>query len=479
MLEKNTKSARTSAKTFIRSALCLLALVAVVGSGPVAAQGLTVRRVMTPRLPAGMGALAGALRGIGGDVPTEIAETFFVSADGTLMRVERVDETVIYDLNGAGRVITIDEREMTWEQKTFAEYQEPFRQLTDGGAPGRDREAPAGAPESPDFEDIAASIDIRMEAQDETEVNGYQSLLAHQVVSFDMSSQGQAQSPLGMDGTMHAASKVWFVDRRDFDLMPLNHFYQQLAERLFGVPLGGAGQDMTSWMNDPRARELIEEFQTQTEQYQNMEALPTPRSSWSPAVRSWTERRRLPIAMPVRTIRQTRTAAMGAGCSAPSGVWARWLVRGIRPPLGQVPGQPARPSSVVHISSTMATNPVHPMPGCSCHPDHPTERSLSSGASLKSLDTIPGARRPAGKAWRLRILGIFEGDATPAAGMPAPELSSDLRDSLLEGRSELDLGHVSVGSQFRLGRRSDLVDRHAGRTFDEVKTIRLHLHHTQ
>ncbi len=258
--------------------LWCVAFVLVVGVVPVAAQGLTagrgmtVRRDMTPRLPPGMGALAGALQGLGGNVPTEISETFFVNADGTKLRVERVDEVIIYDLNGEGTVITIDEREMTWERKSFAEYQEPFRQLTQGEAGGRGG-ATTGAPPPPDFEDIRDSIDVWMESQGQTEINGQRALLAHQVVSFDMSSSGQAQP--GMDGTMYTALKIWFVDKSVLDLTSLNEIQRQLAVRLLGVPLGGGGQDMNSWINDPEARKLVEDFHADMAEFEGMEALVT------------------------------------------------------------------------------------------------------------------------------------------------------------------------------------------------------------
>ena len=52
--------------------------------------------------------------------------------------------------------------------------------------------------------------------------------------------------------------------------------------------------------------------------------------------------------------------------------------------------------------------------------------ACASVLSWKSGDTYAGARRPAGKARRVRISGIFERGATPPAGMPRPEDVSEL-----------------------------------------------------
>ena len=47
--------------------------------------------------------------------------------------------------------------------------------------------------------------------------------------------------------------------------------------------------------------------------------------------------------------------------------------------------------------------------------------------SPKFGDEFSGARRPAGKARRPSISGIFEGGATPPAGMPRPENVGEFR----------------------------------------------------
>ena len=51
----------------------------------------------------------------------------------------------------------------------------------------------------------------------------------------------------------------------------------------------------------------------------------------------------------------------------------------------------------------------------------------SSVPSPKFGDKFSGARRPAGKARRARIPGVFERGATPPAGMPRPENVSEFR----------------------------------------------------
>lgn len=52
-------------------------------------------------MPAGLGALAGLAAQFGAEMPKEFRETIYLSGDGTMKRVERMDGATIYNLPGA------------------------------------------------------------------------------------------------------------------------------------------------------------------------------------------------------------------------------------------------------------------------------------------------------------------------------------------------------------------------------------------
>lgn len=247
-----------------RATILMLAGLMLAGVGVASAQGLSVTRITAPQAAAGLGALLGLAQGLGAETPAEVRERIAVSADGNRKRIDTGDQTTIYLLDSR-EIITINESEMTWSRQSFDQYQEQFRAIT----------GDAGRATGADFDPSDLSFDMSVEAQGDREVvHGFDAELFHQVMSMEMSGETQRNArDLPMDGTFHAASRIWAADKDDLDLGPLNDFNQRLAEEL--VLGGGGATGFSSMINSPQVRQSMTEFQEATAELRTKEPVST------------------------------------------------------------------------------------------------------------------------------------------------------------------------------------------------------------
>lgn len=255
----------------------LVGILVMTPSSVAQGQGLTVTSVTTPQsLPAGLGGLASLAAQFGADIPTEFRETIYVSADGTMKRVERMDGATIYNLTGA-YLIEVDYENQTWEMKPFEEVRQEFEQaMTAFGRGGNPDGGPPTQVPPPDPSNMDFSINLSVDAQGETQdLNGFSNAeLFHQLVEVETSGQASPTAP-GMSGNFVAAMQVWAVDRSQFDLTPLREFDRQLAEVLLGVQLGASQDFASSMLSSPQAQEMIAQFESQMGELADLEPVST------------------------------------------------------------------------------------------------------------------------------------------------------------------------------------------------------------
>ncbi|GAB5519432.1 MAG: hypothetical protein RhofKO_16830 [Rhodothermales bacterium] len=276
-----------------------LMLACVLAASPVLAQGsgVTVTQSTSYKLP---GMLGDAMAALGNRMPGGMNQDETLYLKGNQMRIDRGDETIVYDLDQR-RMVTWNRATQRYRIQTFDQLAQQFEQLR-GQASGAMDDASASDYEPVTEENYGfrdARLDLRVNRTGQTDrknrFNAERVVLTMEATKVAESAEAAAEegmdgTPYEMDGGIVAVTDMW-VSNDVGDYTQVQAFQQRLAGELGAAFLGEAASNRLSaaFDRDPRMASMMNRMMGEATQVDGVPVHTTTHLVWVPQGQAFNE----------------------------------------------------------------------------------------------------------------------------------------------------------------------------------------------